>query len=73
MIRVIGKKNCGMCDAVKNKLEEKGETFEYILLSELNGTESSDVRKQAMMKGIMMMPLVFVDGELVEVKDVVEL
>lgn len=70
MIRVIGEKGCSRCEITKQILKNKKIDFSYELLSDLTDEEQDELMNKAELKGLMQMPLIVKDNELVEVKEI---
>lgn len=71
MVTVIGKNNCPRCDVVVRKLESLGKLFEYMKKEEMESARFNEIMKKAMSKGLMSMPIVIKDGDIVEIKEVI--
>jgi glutaredoxin len=68
MLKIIGKNNCPNCDIVKTKLNIKGIEYEYILLEDLEN--SNELIQSARKNGMLFLPLILKDDELVKLEDV---
>ena len=70
MIRVIGSLGCSRCEITKQVLKNKKVEFKYELISELSELEQDELLSKAQSKGMMNMPLILKDNELVDVKEI---
>lgn len=71
MIKVIGKKNCSSCAMVKTLLTNNKIEYTYELLEDLDETSQQQYMDMAIEKGVMSMPLIIKDGELISIKEVI--
>jgi len=69
MIRVIGSKGCVNCEITKQTLKKKGIEFSYELLSDLPDSEQSQLNEMARSKGLMKMPLILKNDELITISE----
>lgn len=67
MVRVIGNKGCVNCEITKQILKKKGVKFSYELFSELSEYEQNKLNKLAISKGLMKMPLILKNNELITI------
>lgn len=73
-IVVTGNNGCSRCDITKKILNGKNIPFEYQTLDELNDREKREVLEKAKDKGILALPIIEVNGEIVEnVQEVLKL
>lgn len=70
MVRVIGEKGCSRCEITKQILKNKKIDFTYELLSDLPTEDQNELLNKAQLKGLMQMPLILKNNELVEVKEI---
>lgn len=70
IITVIGNHNCTRCEVVKNILDNRKVEYEYKILSDLNKEEKEKILSKARSKGIMQMPVIIKDDEVVELSEV---
>ena len=70
MIKLIGSTNCGRCEIVKNLLTNKGIEFEYLTLEGLSQEEQTKYMTLARSKGIMNLPLIIKDEQLITLEEV---
>ena len=66
MLEVYGTKGCGKCKMVKNRLENNGEDFDYILLDDLEESEQDNLLGLAEKEGIKSFPIILEEGKIVE-------
>lgn len=69
MVRLIGSKGCSRCEMVKNILNSRGIDYDYILFEDLSEEDKKRIRKEAVEKGLMSMPIIQKDGVIVSIKD----
>ena len=67
MVRVIGNKSCINCEITKQTLKKKGIEFSYELFSELSEDEQNKLNELAISKGLMKMPLILKNNELITI------
>ena len=67
MVRVIGNKSCVNCEITKQILKKKGVKFSYELFSELSEDEQNKLNELAISKGLMKMPLILKNNELITI------
>ena len=67
MVRVIGNKGCVNCEITKQVLKKKGVKFSYELFSELSEDEQNKLNELAISKGLMKMPLILKNNELITI------
>lgn len=67
MVRVIGNKGCVNCEITKQILKKKGVKFSYELFSELSEDEQNKLNELAISKGLMKMPLILKNNELITI------
>ena len=67
MVRVIGNKGCFNCEITKQILKKKGVKFSYELFSELSEDEQNKLNELAISKGLMKMPLILKNNELITI------
>lgn len=70
MVRVIGSRGCSRCEITKQILKKKGVEFSYELISDLPDEEQELLNNLAQEKGLLQMPLILKDNELVEIKEI---
>lgn len=70
MVRVIGSKGCINCEITKQTLKKKGIEFSYELLTELPEDEQTKLNELATNKGLLKMPLILNDNELVTIAEI---
>lgn len=70
MLKIIGNTGCSRCTMVKTLLTSKGIDFDYSLLDDLSEKNKERYIKQAEEKGMMNMPLIIKDDEIVDLKEV---
>lgn len=71
MYTIIGSKNCVKCMMVKKKLDQKNIDYDYKLLEDLMPEERDSYLKIASNSKVSQMPLVFENGEILDLKEVV--
>lgn len=70
MISLIGNKNCNRCNMIKTILDNKKIEYDYYILDDLSNEVQSKILEIAQSNGIMNFPLVFVDKEIKDVKEI---
>lgn len=68
MIKVIGNENCSRCEMTKQILKQNNIEFEYTLFSELDN--QLELKKEAMLKGMMNFPIIIKDEVIVDLQEV---
>lgn len=69
MIRVIGNLGCSNCEITKQVLKKKGIDFSYELYVNLPDEEQIKLEELATNKGMIKMPLILKDDELVTIAE----
>jgi glutaredoxin len=69
MVRVIGQLGCANCQISKMTLEKKGVDFNYEIFDDLSEEEQIKLENLATSKGMMKMPLILKDNELVTIEE----
>lgn len=70
MINLYGKENCSRCEMVKNILTQKNIEFTYEILESLEENEKKEIMATARKKGMLSMPLIIKDGEMITIQEV---
>ena len=70
MIKVIGKTECGKCNVIKCKLEEKGIDFKYILLDKLDAKTRVKYISMARKANKLDLPIIIKDNQLIDLDTV---
>lgn len=70
MILVLGNKGCSRCEMVKKVLEKNNIKFEYKLLDDCDNKQ--DYINIAVEKGMLNLPLVFKNGEIIDFEEVLK-
>jgi glutaredoxin len=69
-IKIVGKIGCSRCEMVKNIFDNKNISYTYQLLDELKEEEKKVLLSKAREKGLMNMPLIIKNDELVDFEEV---
>ena len=70
MITVIGTNGCTHCMIAKNKLNQKGITFEYKLITDFTGDEQDKLLSEADKCGITKFPLIVENNQLKNLEEI---
>ena len=70
MIKIIGTNNCAKCIMTKQLLDNKNTEYEYVLLEDLSKEEQGEYLSMARKKGMMSMPLIMKNEELITLQEV---
>lgn len=70
MLKIIGTNNCAKCIMTKQLLEKKNTEYEYVLLEDLSKEEQGEYLSMARKKGMMTMPLILKNEELITLQEV---
>ena len=71
VIEVYGTQNCSRCTMVKNILTSNGHDVHYKLLEELDNNTKTEIMKKATAKGLKSLPIILVNNEPVDLKEVI--
>ena len=71
MIKIIGNEGCSRCLMVKNILISKHIDFTYDLLKDIDSKTREVYMNMATQKGMLNMPFIIKDDELVDLKEVI--
>ena len=71
MIKIIGNEGCSRCLMVKNILISKHIDFTYDLLKDIDSKTREGYMNMATQKGMLNMPFIIKDDELVDLKEVI--
>jgi len=71
MIRIIGNEGCSRCEITKQILTNKEVQFTYELLENLPDEDKKSILKKARVKGILNMPLILKDEEIIDIKEII--
>ena len=69
-IKVIGSKNCGRCQMVKQILDNKSIEYKYSLLEDFSEEEQNDLINKAKNTGNMQFPLIIKDNKIITLQEV---
>lgn len=70
MIDIIGSKNCSRCNMIKNIFNQKNTLYNYYIFEDLSNEVQSEILKIAQSNGFTNFPLIFVDKEIKDVKEI---
>lgn len=70
LIKLLGNKGCSRCAMIKNLLTNKGVDFDYKLLDDIPEVEKQKYLKMASEKGLMSMPIIIKNDDVVDFKEV---
>lgn len=71
-IKVIGRTGCSRCEMVKNLFKNKGISYTYQLLDDLNNEDKDKFIEQAQSKGLMNLPLIIKNDEVVDLDEMIQ-
>ena len=69
MIEIIGQIHCSRCEMAKKSLENKNIEFTYKLITDVDNVD--EITKKAEDAKMMNFPLIFKDGEIVTLQEVI--
>lgn len=70
MIELIGKKNCGRCNIVKDILNSKNIEYNYSLLEDFSQLEQDNFINMATNSGQTQMPLIIKNNKIITLQEV---
>lgn len=70
MIEIVGSRNCNRCNMIKTIFDNKKIEYSYYIFEDLSSEVQSQIMEIAQSHGMTNFPVIFVDKEIKDVKEI---